>query len=151
MQFILSSQSPYRKSQLQNFGLRFTAHPPQVNEEELKAQGPKDLIELTRFLAFHKAESLRARYPAAIILGSDQIAECAGERLDKPGNRARALEQLQKLSGRAQPRCRAHVYGHRRDSLARAQSERNRSLPRPRSALGLRRILQDRKSRIESY
>jgi septum formation protein len=100
MQIILASQSPYRKALLENFGLTFTAVAPKVDEEELKTRGPQDLIELTRFLAFHKASSLQKQYPAAIILGSDQIAEFDGVRLDKPGSLARAEEQLARMQGR---------------------------------------------------
>ncbi len=100
MQLILASQSKYRKAQLESFGVKFTAAQPEIDEEQLKSIGPADLIELTRFLAAHKAESLRGRFPDAIIVGSDQIAECAGERLDKPGTHQRASEQLRRLSGK---------------------------------------------------
>ncbi len=101
MQLILASQSPYRKKQLEQMGLAFTAIKPEVDEEELKTTGPVDPHELTRYLAFHKADSLRARFPQALILGSDQIAELNGRRLDKPGTRARAIEQLTALQGHA--------------------------------------------------
>jgi septum formation protein len=101
MQLILASQSPYRKALLENFGLSFEAHRPAVDEDELKASGPEDLIELTRFLAFQKALSLQARFPKAVILGSDQMAEIDGRRLDKPGTHARAKEQLTAMQGRS--------------------------------------------------
>lgn len=101
MQLILASQSPYRKSLLENFGLKFQAVSPLVDEEELKEQGPEDPIELTRFLAFHKASSLRVKFPQAIVLGADQVAEMDEQILGKPGTRVRAKEQLAKLSGRA--------------------------------------------------
>lgn len=100
MKLILASQSPYRKALLEQLSLRFEAHRPEVDEEELKQTGPTEIFELTRFLAFHKAQSLRARFPEAVILGSDQIAEVDGQRLDKPGTRERAVEQLRKLRGR---------------------------------------------------
>ncbi len=101
MQLILASQSPYRKAQLENFGLRVEAVKPTVDEEELKRQGPRDLPELTRFLAAEKAASLRARFPHAVILGADQIAELGEQRLDKPGTRAKACSQLLQLQGRS--------------------------------------------------
>lgn len=101
MRIILASQSPYRKALLENFGVEFLAVRPEVLEEELKERGPEDLIELTRYLAFHKASSLRAKYSDAVILGSDQLAEIDGERLDKPGTHEKALRQLQRLQGRA--------------------------------------------------
>src|SRR4051812_12326739 len=101
MQIILASQSPYRKAQLENFGLKFRAVSPKVDEEQLKASGPQDLIELTRFLAFQKATSLQKDFPDAVILGSDQLAEIDGERLDKPGSIERAEAQLARLQGRS--------------------------------------------------
>ena len=97
---VLASQSPYRRQQLENFGLKFTAFKPKVDEDELKKQGPRDLTELTRFLSAHKALSLVGDHPTALILGSDQLAELGGERLDKPGDHDRAKAQLGRMSGR---------------------------------------------------
>jgi septum formation protein len=99
MRIVLASQSPYRQAQLRDFGLAFETAPPAVDEEALKRSGPADPVELTRFLALKKAESLRAAYPDALIVGGDQMAEFNGERLDKPGTAARAIEQLRRLSG----------------------------------------------------
>ena len=99
MQVILASQSPYRRAQLTQFGLNFHSHTPRVDEEELKSQGPKDLPELTRFLAEQKARSLIFDFPTALLLGSDQIVEFNGQRLDKPGDHAKAQAQLEVLSG----------------------------------------------------
>lgn len=101
MKIILASQSPYRKALLENFGLDFIAARPDVDEDELKERGPEDLVELTRYLSFHKAESLRRKFPAAVILGSDQLVELGGRRLDKPGTAERAFEQLRSLQGRS--------------------------------------------------
>ena len=52
-------------------------------------------------LAQAKARAGAARYPEAIVIGSDQVAELDGHRLDKPGHPAsvRTL-QLEMLSGR---------------------------------------------------
>lgn len=101
MRLILASQSPYRKALLENLGLSFISDRPLADEEELKMRGPTDLVELTRFLSFHKANSLRAKYLDAVILGSDQLAEVDGQRLDKPGSHAKAFEQLQRMQGRS--------------------------------------------------
>lgn len=100
LSLILASQSPYRRQQLENFGLKFTAVKPEVDEEKLKLEGPKDLTELTRFLATKKAQSLKSKFSGDIILGSDQLADLDGERLDKPGSPENAFAQLKKMSGR---------------------------------------------------
>lgn len=96
---VLASQSPYRRAQLENFGLKFLAEKPQVDEDALKLQGPKDLTELTRYLSAQKALSLKEKYPEAVILGSDQLTDLAGLRLDKPGTHEKAFAQLKKMSG----------------------------------------------------
>ena len=44
---------------------------------------------------------MSARFPDALLIGSDQVAALGEDRLDKPGNHANALLQLRKLSGRA--------------------------------------------------
>ena len=100
MKIVLASQSPYRKLQLENFGLKFTAVTPKIDEEALKKIGPKDLKELTVFLAKAKAESLLTDYPDAMIIGSDQLASLNSERLDKPGHRDQAKIQLRKMQGK---------------------------------------------------
>lgn len=100
MQLILASQSPYRRAQLEAFGLKFQAEKPAVDESSLKLIGPKDLEELTRFLSEKKARSLEKKFPDALIIGSDQLASIENERLDKPGNFPNAKAQLQRLSGK---------------------------------------------------
>lgn len=100
MNIVLASQSPYRKLQLENFGLKFTAVKPKIDEDALKKIGPQDLKDLTVFLAKAKAESLATDYPDSIILGSDQLAALNNERLDKPGSFAQAKLQLNKMQGK---------------------------------------------------
>lgn len=50
-------------------------------------------------LAEAKARALAERFPQALIIGSDQVAELDGQILGKPGNRQRALAQLARASG----------------------------------------------------
>ncbi len=58
---------------------------------------PRSLAET---LALDKAESIARRYPDAIVIGSDQVAEVDGLVLDKPGTVEAAVAQLRSLSGR---------------------------------------------------
>ena len=51
-------------------------------------------------LAQAKARAVASNYPDALIIGSDQVASCEGARLDKPGNHANAVRQLNAISGR---------------------------------------------------
>jgi septum formation protein len=52
-------------------------------------------------LALAKAGAVADRCPQDLVIGSDQVAACGGEMLGKPGNHARALEQLRSCSGRS--------------------------------------------------
>jgi septum formation protein len=51
-------------------------------------------------LAVAKARSVAPAHPHALIVGSDQVADCDGEPVGKPGTHERALAQLGRLSGR---------------------------------------------------
>lgn len=99
MKLILASTSKYRKELLGRLGIPFEAVSPVCDEESYLARGlaPR---ELATTLATAKAFSLAAEFPDAAILGSDQVATIDGKILGKPGTHARAMEQLQLMSGR---------------------------------------------------
>lgn len=50
-------------------------------------------------LAEWKARRVAGREPAALVIGSDQVAVLNGTILGKPGDHSRAVEQLQQASG----------------------------------------------------
>jgi septum formation protein len=50
-------------------------------------------------LALAKAREVAARFPDAIVIGSDQVADLHGEPLGKPGTHERAVAQLQRMRG----------------------------------------------------
>jgi septum formation protein len=94
---ILASTSPYRRDLLTRLGVHFQIEAPDVAEDPL----PGESFEATAArLARRKALSVAERHPDAIIIGSDQVACCEGVRLDKPGTRSAALEQLRWQRGR---------------------------------------------------
>jgi septum formation protein len=97
---ILASTSKYRRELLARLGVPFDVAAPSCDEEALKDPSLAPAA-LALYLAREKARSIAGQYPHAHILGSDQLAEVDGEILGKPGSPERALEQLQKLSGRA--------------------------------------------------
>ncbi|MFV8782750.1 Maf family protein [Microbulbifer sp. SA54] len=94
---ILASSSNYRKTLLERLGLPFRCQAPHINEEALPGE---DAITLACRLAREKAAALKESCPAALIIGSDQVAECAGRLLGKPGSTATAEEQLSFCSGK---------------------------------------------------
>lgn len=98
---ILASTSAYRKRQLENWEIPFTAMAPEIDEEALKSQlsslSPQNLC---MALAKAKAKSLADTRPNAIVIGSDQIALFEGQILSKPGTPERAKIQLSLLEGK---------------------------------------------------
>ena|SRR6185437_3606546 len=93
---ILASTSPYRRMLLERLGLPFETVRPQVGEEHVAAESPSDRA---MRLAMAKAEEVATRYPAAVVIGSDQVAAAGHKVLDKPGDEATCRAQLTTLSG----------------------------------------------------
>ena len=94
---ILASTSRYRRELLQRLRLPFDVHSPEVDETPLPGETPEALA---RRLALSKAHTVAARFPEAVVIGSDQVADLDGEPLGKPGDHARATAQLQRMRGR---------------------------------------------------
>lgn len=95
---ILASASRYRKALLQRLGLRFEMATPGVDEQALPREAP---AETALRLSTLKAKFPEKAFPDALIIGSDQVASCGGERLGKPGDHASATRQLRSLSGKS--------------------------------------------------
>ena len=93
---ILGSTSMYRKELLGRLRIPFDTVFPEVDETPLSGESPKDLAQR---LALAKANAVARRYPAAVVIGSDQVADLNGEPLGKPGTHARALAQLKRMRG----------------------------------------------------
>ncbi len=94
---VLASTSAYRRELLARLGLPFEVAAPGVDEAPLPNETP---AESALRLAYAKARAVAARFPDALVIGSDQVASCAGERLGKPGDHANAMRQLTLLSGK---------------------------------------------------
>ena len=96
--YYLASTSPYRAALLERLGLPFIVEAPDVTE----AVRPGEAAAARALrLADAKAQAVAARHRAAWVLGADQVAECEGRLLDKPGDADRSRAQLQAFSGRA--------------------------------------------------
>jgi septum formation protein len=96
-QLVLASGSRYRRELLARLGLAFETCSPDIDEQALPGEA---LAETAARLAQQKAQAAAAKFPGALIVGSDQVAACAGLRLGKPGDHANAVRQLRSLSGR---------------------------------------------------
>lgn len=93
---ILGSTSRYRRELLQRLGLPFEAVAPDVDETPRPQEAPAVLAQR---LALAKAQEVAARHPDALVIGSDQVADLAGQPLGKPGSHARAVAQLRQMRG----------------------------------------------------
>ena len=98
-QVVLASTSPYRKALMMRLGMPFETARPEVDEDAFKVRIASP-VELVQALSRAKAEAVAARYPGAVVIGSDQVAEMDGEVLGKPHTMERAVAQLMGFSGR---------------------------------------------------
>ncbi len=95
---VLASTSPYRKELLAQLQLPFTCAAPDYTEVLDDSVAPALLV---RHLALGKAQSLRERFPDALIIGSDQIfVDQRGRPVGKPGSFHNAFSQLKQMVGR---------------------------------------------------
>jgi septum formation protein len=95
---ILASTSRYRRELLERLRLPFEVISPEVDETPLLGETPATLA---RRLAIAKADAVARRHPDAVVIGSDQVADLAGTAIGKPGDHARAVEQLRAMRGRS--------------------------------------------------
>jgi septum formation protein len=94
---VLGSTSPYRRELLARLRMPFEVAAPEVDETPQHGEAPRALA---CRLAVAKARAVAARFPAAVVIGSDQVADLEGEPLGKPGTHERAVAQLRRMRGR---------------------------------------------------
>ena len=93
---VLGSTSRYRRELLQRLNLPFDVAAPDVDETPLPGEAPRALA---LRLALAKAHAVAQLHPDAVVIGSDQVADLAGEPLGKPGEHERAVLQLRRMRG----------------------------------------------------
>ncbi|HAS1561546.1 Maf family protein [Enterobacter asburiae] len=93
---VLASTSPYRRMLLEKLGIPFECAAPEVDETPQPGESPRHLV---MRLAKEKAQSLAARYPAHLIIGSDQVCVLDGEITGKPHTEENACQQLLRARG----------------------------------------------------
>ncbi len=94
---LLASSSPARRELLGRLGLPFRHESPDIDESPRSGES---VDALASRLSEAKARALASRYPDHLIIGSDQTLSLDEQILGKPGNHAKAVIQLQRLSGR---------------------------------------------------
>lgn len=94
---VLGSTSRYRRELLSRLRIPFDTANPEVDEAPVPGETP---LALARRLSLAKAHAVARRFPEAVVIGSDQVADLDGEALGKPGTHDRARVQLQRMSGR---------------------------------------------------
>ncbi len=97
VEIVLASSSRYRKALLDQIELPHVVCPADIDE----AADPGERPEATAArLAAEKARAVAPTNPAAVIIGSDQVATLDGTTsFSKPGAHAAAVEQLTQMSG----------------------------------------------------
>lgn len=94
---VLGSSSRYRRELLSRLNLTFVVAVPEVDETPDPDEAPRALA---LRLAQAKAQAVAAKFPHAVVIGADQVADLDGEPLGKPGTHERAVLQLRRMSGR---------------------------------------------------
>lgn len=94
---VLASTSRYRRALLAQLGLPFETAAPATDETPGADEAP---VATALRLAEAKARSVAPRFPDALIIGSDQVADCEGRAVGKPLDHTDAVAQLAMLSGR---------------------------------------------------
>ena len=97
MKLVLASTSPYRRELLARLGVPFEVAAPEVDETPLPGESPDDTAQRLSVL---KARAVAARFPDALIIGSDQVALLEGVQLGKPGSHENAVVQLRAMRGK---------------------------------------------------
>lgn len=92
---ILASESPRRRSLLEQIGLGFSVEVSPADETTEESLPPR---RTARRLASKKARPVAAAHPSALVLAADTIVIHDDDVLEKPGSAAEARSMLRRLS-----------------------------------------------------
>ena len=93
---VVASSSAYRQELLKRLRVPFMVFSPDVDETPHAGETP---LALAQRLALAKAQAIGQDLQAAVVIGSDQVADLNGQPLGKPGTHERAVAQLQLMRG----------------------------------------------------
>lgn len=99
LQILLASSSRYRRELLGRLLPSFDSVSPDVDEHAFHELEPTP-DSLAQRLAMEKTLAVFRRFPDAIVIGSDQLADLNGQVLGKPGTVSAAVDQLLSMSGK---------------------------------------------------
>jgi septum formation protein len=99
LQILLASSSRYRRELLGRLLPCFDSVSPDVDEHAFHDLEPTP-DSLAQRLAIEKTQAVFRRFPEAIVIGSDQLADLNGQVLGKPGTVSAAVDQLLSMSGK---------------------------------------------------
>jgi len=94
---VLASTSVYRSALLERLKIPFVTAAPDIDELPLAGE---TALQTSRRLSGEKANAVRARFPDALIIGSDQVALLGDQQLGKPLNHENAVRQLKAMRGK---------------------------------------------------
>ena len=95
---VLASSSRYRRALLDRLGVPFEVVVPDVDEAACAGEAPSATA---LRLAEAKARAVALRCEGdALVIGSDQVADCEGVAVSKPLDHADAVRMLQSLSAK---------------------------------------------------
>lgn len=94
---VLASTSIYRCELLKRLHIPFEIAAPNVDETPLAHESARAT---SMRLAEEKARAVAAKYPDALIIGSDQVALLNGHQLGKPLTHDNAVKQLRAMRGK---------------------------------------------------
>ncbi len=92
----LASRSPRRRELLASLKIPFEVIAPRFEEIPTELSASEEAL----FLAERKARSVSDLCPDSLVIGSDTLIDCEGEKLGKPRDREDAEKILRKLSGK---------------------------------------------------
>ncbi|MCI0752031.1 MAG: Maf family protein [Flammeovirgaceae bacterium] len=94
---ILASSSPRRQYLMNELGYEFTVEKPEV-DESFPSELPADQV--AKYLALKKAEYFRQEIHNEIIMTADTVVILDQKIMNKPLDRAEAIDMLHRLSGK---------------------------------------------------
>ncbi|HKW53918.1 MAG TPA: nucleoside triphosphate pyrophosphatase [Stellaceae bacterium] len=100
---VLASASATRAAILAGAGIEVLRDPAGIDEDEIKRSFRSenlDAVACAAALAETKAMRVSARHTDALVIGADQMFDCAGTWFDKPRDRNEARAQLVALRGK---------------------------------------------------